>query len=189
LVPIDWLSPRQDSLDRKPNEERIANMAKTAFKGTATNTVGELPQVGSRAKDFALVAADLSTKTLASFTGKKKILTINPSYDTGVCQATARAFNKRAAGRGDTVVLLISADLPFAQKRFCEAEGIEGVVQLSSFRSSFGKDYGVTLADGILEGLTARAVIVLDETDTVKHVELVPEITQEPNYDAALAKL
>lgn len=164
-------------------------MAKTAFKGTPVNTVGELPKLGSKAPDFELVGGDLSTKTLASFAGKKKILTINPSYDTGVCQAAARAFNQRAAGRGDTVVLLISADLPFAQKRFCDAEGIADVVTLSSFRANFGKEYGVTLADGLLQGLTARAVVVLDEADQVKHVELVPEITQEPNYDAALGVL
>lgn len=164
-------------------------MAKTAFKGTPVNTVGELPKPGTKAPDFELVGADLATKTLASFAGKKKVLTINPSYDTGVCQAAARAFNKRIAGRGDAVVLLVSADLPFAQKRFCEAEGIANVVTVSSFRSSFGKDWGVTLADGVLQGLTARAVVVLDEANTVKYVELVPEITTEPNYDAALAAL
>jgi thiol peroxidase len=164
-------------------------MAKTAFKGTPVNTVGELPKVGSKAPNFQLVGGDLSTKTLESFAGKKKVLTINPSYDTGVCQATARSFNKRVAGRGDTVVLLVSADLPFAQKRFCEAEGIDNVVTLSSFRATFGQDYGVTLADGVLQGLTARAVIVLDESDQVKYVELVPEITTEPNYDAALGAI
>jgi len=164
-------------------------MAKTAFKGTPVNTVGELPKPGTKAPNFELVGADLSAKTLASFAGKKKVLTINPSYDTGVCQATARAFSKQISERGDTVVLLISADLPFAQKRFCEAEGLANLVTLSSFRASFGKDYGVTLADGILQGLTARAVVVLDETDTVKHVELVAEITTEPNYSAALAVL
>jgi thiol peroxidase len=164
-------------------------MAKTAFKGTTMNTVGELPKVGSKAPDFELVAADLSTKTLASFAGKKKVLTINPSYDTGVCQAAARAFNQRIAGRGDAVVLLVSADLPFAQNRFCEAEGISTAVPVSTFRSTFGKDYGVTLADGVLQGLTARAVVVLDEANNVKYVELVPEITSEPNYEAALAAL
>ena len=164
-------------------------MAKTAFKGTSVNTVGELPKVGSKAPDFELVAADLSTKTLASFTGKKKVLTINPSYDTGVCQAAARAFNQRIAGRGDAVVLLVSADLPFAQHRFCEAEGITTAVPVSTFRSSFGKDYGVTLVDGVLQGLTARAVVVLDESNSVKYVELVADITSEPNYEAALAAL
>lgn len=164
-------------------------MATTAFRGSPVNTIGELPSTGAKAPDFELVGADLSVKTLASFAGKKKVLSINPSYDTGVCQAAARGFNQRVAGRGDTVVLLISADLPFAQKRFCEAEGIAAAVPLSSFRSTFGKDYGVTLANGALQGLTARAVIVLDESDQVKYVELVPEIASEPNYDAALNAL
>lgn len=164
-------------------------MATTAFKGSPVNTVGELPKLGTTSPDFELVGADLGTKSLASFAGKKKVLTINPSYDTGVCQATARGFNQRIAGRGDSVVLLISADLPFAQKRFCEAEGISNVIPLSSFRSDFGKDYGVTLSGGVLQGLTARAVIVLDESNVVKHVQLVPEITQEPDYDAAVAAL
>lgn len=164
-------------------------MAKTAFQGVTTNTVSELPKRGAEAPDFELVAGDLSTKTLASFAGKKKIITINPSYDTGVCQAAARAFNQRVTERKDAVVLLVSADLPFAQGRFCEAAGLSNVVALSSFRSSFGKDYGVTLVDGILKGLTARAVLVLDEANQVKHVELVPEITTEPNYDAAFAAL
>jgi thioredoxin-dependent peroxiredoxin len=164
-------------------------MAKTAFKGSPVNTIGELPKTGSAAPEFELVGADLSTKTLATFAGKQKILAINPSYDTGVCQAAARAFNQRIAGRGDAVVLLISADLPFAQKRFCEAEGIAAALPLSCFRSSFGRDYGVTLADGLLCGLTARAVIVLDASNTVKYVELVKEITTEPNYDAALRVL
>lgn len=164
-------------------------MASTAFKGIRVDIVGELPKLGDLACDFELVAADLSTKNLASFAGKKKILTINPSYDTGVCQAAARAFNQRISNRGDAVVLLISADLPFAQQRFCEAEGITNAVPLSSFRSTFGKDYGVTLADGALKGLTARAVIVLDESNVVRYVELVPEITTEPDYDAALRVL
>lgn len=164
-------------------------MAQTKFKGTVTNTSGQLPAIGSKAPDFELVAADLSTKTLGSFAGKKMVITINPSYDTGVCQAAARAFNQRIAGRGDATVLLVSADLPFAQKRFCEAEGISNVVALSSFRSSFGKDYGVTLVDGVLQGLTARAVVVLDESCQVRYSELVPEITQEPDYDTAMAAL
>ncbi|MGC4067490.1 MAG: thiol peroxidase [Polyangiaceae bacterium] len=164
-------------------------MAKTAFKGTPVETTGELPAVGSKAKPVELVALDLSTKSLGDFAGKKKVLTINPSYDTGVCQAAARALNERISGRGDAVVLMISADLPFAQKRFCEAAGLSNVIPLSSFRSSFARDYGVELAAGPLKGLTGRAIIVLDESDTVKHVELVAEITNEPNYDAALAAL
>src|SRR5690606_4652709 len=142
-----------------------------------------------KAPDFRLVDAALGEKSLADFAGKKKILTINPSYDTGVCQATVRSFNQKAGSRGDTVVLVISADLPFAQKRFCAAEGIDSVVTLSTFRSTFAKDYGVELVDGPLAGLTGRAVLVLDEGDVVKHAELVPEIGQEPDYDAALAAL
>jgi thiol peroxidase len=151
------------------------------------NTNGDLPAIGSRAPDFLLVATDMSERTLASFAGKKKILTINPSYDTGVCKAAARAFNERAAGLDDVVVLMISADLPFAQKRFCEAEGIEGVVPVSTFRGSFLRDYGVELIDGPLRGVSARAVVVIDENDDVVYTELVPALGQEPNYDAALA--
>jgi thiol peroxidase len=162
-------------------------MANITFKGNPVSTNGELPAVGSTAPDFALVAADLSEKTLADFAGKTKILTINPSYDTGVCQATARAFNQKAAGKDGAVVLAISADLPFAQKRFCGAEGIEGVVTLSTFRSSFSGDYGLTMEGGPLKGLTARAVLVIDGDNKVVYSELVPEIVQEPNYDAALA--
>ena len=151
------------------------------------NTNGDLPAVGSSAPDFVLVAADLREKTLASFAGKKKILTINPSYDTGTCQAAARMFNKRAAGLDGVVVLMVSADLPFAQKRFCEAEGIDGIVPVSTFRSSFLKDYGVELIDGPLKGISARAIVVIDENDKVVHTELVPVLGEEPNYDAALA--
>ncbi|HEY5956341.1 MAG TPA: thiol peroxidase [Polyangiaceae bacterium] len=164
-------------------------MAKTQFKGSPVNTVGDLPKVGSKAPDSQLVAADLSSKRLSDFAGKKKVLSINPSYDTGVCQATARAFVSRVASRNDAVVLLVSADLPFAQKRFCESGGLDAAITLSTFRSNFGREYGVTLADGPLEGLTARAVIVLDEKDVVRYAELVSEITNEPNYDAALAAL
>lgn len=164
-------------------------MATTQFKGTDVHTTGNLPAKGSIAPDFQLVATDLSTKSLGDFVGKKKILTINPSYDTGVCQKAAHNFNHKVASRGDTVALLISADLPFAQKRFCEADGIVSSVPLSSFRSDFGKTYGVTLTDGPLQGLLARAVIVLDESNTVKYAQLVPEITTEPDYDAAIAAL
>jgi len=164
-------------------------MATTKFKGNDVHTVGELPKVGSKAPDFQLVAGDLSTKSLADFAGKKKILSINPSFDTGVCQKTAHAFNEKVAGRGDTVVLLVSADLPFAQKRFCEADGLKTSVTLSSFRSDFGNTFGIKQTDGPLQGLLARAVLVLDESNQVKHAELVPEITTEPNYDKALAAL
>jgi thiol peroxidase len=164
-------------------------MATTKFKGNDVHTVGELPKVGSKAPDFQLVAGDLSTKSLADFAGKKKILSINPSFDTGVCQKTAHAFNEKVAGRGDTVVLLVSADLPFAQKRFCEADGLKTSIMLSSFRSDFGNSFGIKQTDGPLQGLLARAVLVLDESNQVKYAELVPEITTEPNYDKALAAL
>ncbi|NLY94283.1 MAG: thiol peroxidase [Myxococcales bacterium] len=164
-------------------------MANVTFKGNPVHTNGDLPKPGQKAPEFELVDSALGTKRLSDFAGKKKILTINPSYDTGVCQAAARSFNQKAGSRGDAVVLAISADLPFAQKRFCAAEGLDHVVPLSSFRSSFAKDYGLELVDGPLAGLTARAVIVIDENDVVKHVELVPEIAQEPDYDAALASI
>ncbi len=164
-------------------------MASLTFKGTPINTSGSLPPVGSKAPAFTLVASDLSEKTLGDYAGKKKVLTVNPSYDTGVCQATARKFNASLAARKDVVVLAISLDLPFAQKRFCEGEGLANVVPLSAFRSSFGKDYGLTLLDGPLRGLTARAVVVLSETDEVLATQLVPEIVNEPDYAAALAAL
>jgi len=164
-------------------------MARVTLKGNPINTNGALPAVGSAAPDFKLVANDLSEKSAQDFAGKKKVLTINPSFDTGVCQATARKFNQSLAGKSDVVVLAVSADLPFAQKRFCEGEGLKNVVALSSFRSSFASDYGVKLVDGPLAGLTARAVIVLDEKNRVLHSQLVPEIAQEPDYAAVTAAL
>lgn len=164
-------------------------MATTKLKGNEVHTNGALPDVGERAPDLALVGTDLSEKTLGDFAGKKKVLTVNPSYDTGVCQKAARAFNEKVGERGDAVVLLVSGDLPFAQKRFCDAEGLSHVVPLSSFRSSFAKDYGLELLDGPLRGLTARAVLVLDEDNRVLHAELVPEIGQEPDYASALSAL
>jgi thiol peroxidase len=162
-------------------------MAITALGGNPVQTNSDLPAKGSTAPDFLLVGTDLSEKTLADFKGKKKILTINPSYDTSVCQAAARTFNQRAAGLEDVVVLVVSSDLPFAQKRFCVAEGLEGVVPLSTFRGSFLRDYGVELIESKMKGLAARAIVVLDENDEVVHTELVPDIGQEPNYDAAIA--
>ncbi|MEM7436771.1 MAG: thiol peroxidase [Myxococcota bacterium] len=162
-------------------------MASTALKGNPIHTNGDLPEVGSQAPDFVLVTTDMGEKSLSDFAGKKKILSINPSYDTPVCQVATRTFNQRAAGLDDVVVLMVSADLPFAQKRFCAAEGIEGVVPASTFRGSFLADYGVELVDGPLKGVSARAIVVLDENDKVVHTELVPEIAQEPDYDAALA--
>lgn len=165
-------------------------MAKVTLKGNPIHTNGDLPGVGATAPDFRLTAADLSDATLSTYAGKRKILNIVPSLDTGVCAASARRFNESATKAANTVVLTISADLPFAMKRFCEAEGIERVVPLSMMRSrQFAKDYGVLLTDGPLEGITARAVVVLDEKNKVVYTELVPEIAQEPNYDGALGSL
>lgn len=165
-------------------------MAKVTLKETITSdSSGELAAIGSSAKDFTLVAGDLSEKNLASYEGKKKVLNIVPSLDTPVCATSARQFNEAAAGLDNTVVLVISADLPFAQKRFCEAEGINNVEMLSTFRSSFAKDYQLDIVEGPLTGLCSRAVMVLNEANEVIYTEQVPEITQEPNYDAALAAL
>ncbi len=162
-------------------------MATTHFKGTPVHTNGELPAVGAKAPDFKLVAGDLSDATLADFAGKKKILNIVPSLDTPVCAASARHFNEDASVLDNTVVLVISADLPFAQGRFCTTEGLENVTTLSMMRDrNFAKDYGVLLVDGPLAGICARAVVVLDENDTVVYTQLVDEITTEPNYVAAL---
>ncbi len=164
-------------------------MAQTAFKGTPNHTTGELPGVGSTAPALQLVAQDLSTATLGTYEGKKKVLNIFPSLDTPVCATSVRTFNQKAAGKDGVVVLNISADLPFASKRFCAAEGIDGAETLSTFRSTFARDYGTELTDGPLVGLSARAVVVLDEQNRVVYTELVPDIVEEPNYDAALAAL
>lgn len=165
-------------------------MARVTLKGTPNNTNGPLPSVGSRAPDFTLIAIDLCEKTLADYAGKKKVLTINPSYDTGVCKATARKFNAVLGARDDVIVLAVSPDLPFAQKRFCEEEKLSPlVVPLSSFRGSFATDYGVQLVDGPLRGLTARAVIVLDENNEVLVSQLVPEVTTEPDYAQVFSAL
>jgi len=165
-------------------------MAKVTLKGTITSdSSGELPAIASSAKDFTLVAGDLSEKNLASYEAKNKVLNIVPSLDTPVCASSARKFNEAAASLDNTVVLVISADLPFAQGRFCEAEGIKNVEMLSSFRSSFATDYQLDIVAGPLAGLCSRAVIVLNEANEVIYTEQVPEITQEPDYDAALAAL
>ncbi len=166
-------------------------MAQTALKGNTVNTVGELPAEGSLAPDFTLVGSDLSESSLSDFSGKKVILNIFPSIDTGICAMSVRKFNEEASNLDNTVVLCISVDLPFAHGRFCGAEGIENVVTLSQFRDegAFGRDYGIRLADGPMKGLDGRAVVVLNEKGTVVYTELVPEITQEPNYEAALAAL
>ncbi len=165
-------------------------MAQTALQGNPVQLSGELPAVGSSAPDFSLTAGDLSDVSLASYAGKKKLLNIVPSLDTGVCAASTKKFNDMMAGRADAVALVISADLPFASGRFCGAEGITNVINLSMMRSrNFAKDYGVLINDGPLAGITARAVVVLDANNQVVYTQLVPEITQEPDYDAAMAAL
>ncbi len=163
-------------------------MAVVTLKGNKISTCGSLPAKGSKAPDFILTKGDLSNVGLKDFAGKVLILNIVPSLDTGTCAASARAFNKRAQELGNALVLTVSRDLPFAQKRFCEAEGIAAVVPLSELRNrDFGKDYGVELIDGPLAGLLGRAIVVLDAKGIVTYTELVPEIAQEPNYDAAIA--
>ncbi|SQI40990.1 Thiol peroxidase [Leminorella richardii] len=160
------------------------------MKGNPVTVAGQLPKTGEQAKPFTLTANDLSDVSLDTYRGKRKILNVFPSIDTGVCATSVRTFNKLAAEANNTVVLCISADLPFAQTRFCGAEGLNNVVTLSAFRSAdFKQDYGVEVLDGPLKSLTARAVIVLDENDRVLHSELVKEIATEPDYDAALAAL
>jgi len=162
-------------------------MATTALGGNAVNTSGDLPAVGSAAPSFDLVGSDFSPVSLTS--GKRTVLNIFPSVDTGVCAASVRKFNELASGLDNTTVVCVSHDLPFAQARFCGAEGIENVTAASAFRSSFGKDYGVELVDGKFEGLLARAIVVVDEDGKVIHSQLVPEIGQEPDYDSAVASL
>ena len=165
-------------------------MSSVKFKDNPVHVDGQFPKVGDKAPAFKLIGGDLSEQTLANFAGKRKVLNIFPSVDTGVCAASVRHFNKDAAGLNNAVVLCISADLPFAQARFCGAEGIENVTMLSMMRGrKFLKDYGVAMTDGPLAGLAARAVVVLDEHDKVIHTQLVDEITHEPNYDAALKAL
>ncbi|MFB6325269.1 lipid hydroperoxide peroxidase [Pantoea deleyi] len=160
------------------------------FQGNAVPVAGQFPQAGDKAKAFTLVAKNLVNVALSEYAGKRKILNIFPSVDTGVCASSVRKFNQAASELNNTVVLCISADLPFAQSRFCGAENLSNVVTLSTLRGSeFKYDYGVEIADGALEGLTARAVIVLDENDKVLYSQLVNEITTEPDYDAALAAL
>jgi thiol peroxidase len=165
-------------------------MAQIKHRGNPINTNGELPAVGSQAPDFKLVDANLKEVTLGSYKGKKKLLNIVPSLDTPTCALSTKKFNDFAKANGNIAALTISADLPFAQKRFCGAENIEAVKTLSMMRSrNFAKDYGVLIQNGLLAGITARAVVVIDENDKVAYTELVPEIAQEPNYDAAIAAL
>ncbi|HSD10094.1 MAG TPA: thiol peroxidase [Candidatus Binatia bacterium] len=165
-------------------------MATITLRGNAIHTAGNPPAVGKPAPDFVLVDGKLANKSLGDFAGKKKLLSIVPSLDTPVCALSTKKFNEHAKSHSDTVLLLISADLPFAQGRFCSAEGTTNVVPLSMMRSrQFAQDYGVLIEDGPLAGITARAVVVLDENNKVLHSELVPEIAQEPNYEAALKAL
>lgn len=162
-------------------------MSQVTFKGTPVKVTGQLPSTGQTAPAFTLTASDLSDKGLDAFAGKKKVLNIFPSLDTGTCAKSVREFNRRASELTDTVVLCISMDLPFSQARFCGAEGLDQVVTLSAFRHpEFLDDYGVRIADGPLAGLAARTVVVLDADNTVQHVEQVGEIADEPDYEAAL---
>jgi thiol peroxidase len=163
-------------------------MAQITLKGNPCNTSGDLPAVGSSAPAFSLVAGDLSDRSLSDFSGKNVIISIVPSLDTPVCATSAKTFNEKAGELGDTVILNVSADLPFAQKRFCESSNVDHVQTLSTFRNSqFGQDYGMEITDGPLKGLLGRAIVVVGATGNVLHTELVPEIAQEPDYAAALA--
>ena len=164
-------------------------MANTAFQGSPVKTVGELPAKGEQSPAFSLVGSDLGDVNSQDYSGKRVVLNIFPSLDTGVCAASVRKFNELASGLENTTVVCVSNDLPFAQARFCGAEGIENVVTASGFRSSFGKDFGTTMVDGPLAGLLARSVVVLYEKGTVTYTQLVDEITTEPDYDSAIAAL
>ena len=165
-------------------------MAKITLGGKPINTNGDLPKVGGSAPDFKLQDADLNDLSLASFKGKKKLLNIVPSLDTPTCALSTKKFNEQATKHPKAIMLIVSADLPFAQKRFCSTEHTNSVKTLSMMRSrNFAKDYGVLITDGPLAGITARAIVVIDEHNKVVHTELVPEIKQEPNYDKALAAL
>lgn len=164
-------------------------MAKITLKGSPCRTSGELPRVGDKAPDFTLTNGKLEDVTLGDFAGRKKLISVFPSVDTPVCAMSTKKFNDYARDNDDAVMLMVSADLPFAQGRFCGEEGLDNVHALSTMRSDFGERYGLRIEDGPLAGLNARAVIVLDERDIVRHVQLVPEIAEEPDYEAALAAL
>ena len=164
-------------------------MAIITFHKNSVNTSGNLPSIGCTAPHFTLTNSKLNEVTLDAFAGKKKILNIVPSLDTPTCAASTRKFNEKAGHLYNTVVLIISADLPFAQCRFCEIEDLRNVIALSTFRSTFAEDYGIKLVDSILAGLTARAIVVIDEHDKIIYTELVSELANEPNYEAVLAIL
>jgi thioredoxin-dependent peroxiredoxin len=165
-------------------------MASITLGGNPTTTNGTLPEIGKSAPNFSLIGTDMNVSTLADYKGSKVILNIFPSVDTGVCAASVRHFNERASTLENTKVLCISRDLPFAQKRFCRAEGLDNVINLSDFvDGSFGKTYGLEITDGAFKGLHARVIVILDENGTVTYTEQVPEIGHSPNFDAALAAL
>ena len=165
-------------------------MATVTLKGNEIQTLGELPAVGSKAPNFSLTAGDLSAKTLEDFSGSKVVLNIFPSVDTGTCAASVRQFNKEASALENTKILCISRDLPFAQGRFCGAEGLENVINLSDYKNGdFGKDYGLIFINGPLDALLSRCVIVLDENGIIQYTEQVPETVDEPNYKAAIDAL
>lgn len=165
-------------------------MAIITLKGNIIHTSGELPKTGSKSKDFQLIGTDLSTKSLNDFSGKNLVLNIFPSIDTGTCAASVRNFNKTATSLSNTTVLCISRDLPFAQNRFCGAEGIENVVMLSDFKTGrFGDDYGLTILDGPLSGLHSRCIVVINDKGNIVYTEQVAELVNEPNYNLALESL
>ncbi len=165
-------------------------MAKITLKGNPVKTIGKLPKIGKKAPNFKLVKSDLSIAKLKDYRGKNVLLNITPSIDTGVCQNSVRKFNEAAAGLENAVILYVSKDLPFAQSRFCGAEGIENVITLSDFRNGkFGKKYGVTIKTGPMKGLLSRSVVVIDEKGKVVYTEQVGETIDEPNYEAALEAL
>lgn len=164
-------------------------MSIITFQGNPINTSGELPAIGITAPDFTLVNEELHDIRLSDYVGKRKLLNIVPSLDTPICAASARKFNEKATHLPNTVVLLISADLPFAQCRFCTTEGLTHVIALSTFRSCFAEDYGVKIIDTLLMGLTARAIIIIDEYDKIVYSQLVPELAHEPDYETALTVL
>ena len=164
-------------------------MATTTLRGNPVHTVGDLPAVGTRAPAYTLAGADLSDVSSDGFAGSRVVLNIFPSIDTATCAASVRRFNELASSMENTVVVCVSADLPYATRRFCGVEGIDNVVTGSAFRSSFGTDYGVTMTEGVMRGLLARSVVVVDTDGTVLHTQVVPDIGTEPDYDAAVAAL
>lgn len=164
-------------------------MATTSLRGNPVHTVGELPAVGSTAPAYTLTGSDLADVSSDGYAGWRVVLNIFPSIDTATCAASVRRFNELAASLTDTVVLCVSADLPYAMRRFCGVEGIERVVTGSTFRSDFGRDFGVTMTDGVMRGLLARSVVVVDRDGTVLHAQVGPDIATEPDYDAAIAAL